>query len=737
MFGTIRKHSQALWIPIIIVIVVSFVIYFTPGFDPLDSRGGGITEDEAALESAKRHVLMEQALNLLQRTGGFFPPGFNADAVAGQMRPHNLMGNDFQTQQQFGELDDYPGLDYQAQLRMQRLNKARAMGIVVGHDSVVARIESGFTQPGGSFSRTAYENFLKPLKEGYFLSGGAAGEAQFEEFIREDLILGQLDRLMTRGSGFFPDHAVATTLAKANQQYTARAVFFSSTNNLAEVTKEADANGTVVTEHYPTVANRYFIEPKRLVGYVKIGNAHYLPEAEQEIKLDTLVTNRVQLHHSSTNVAQIFKDANGTKLPDGPELNAAARAAVRETHKLQLDRLTQGPTKTEADKFSTQLFDNVPEENWTLTRLRQEAAKWDDEGKNQQPLTYRQTAVAAGNEDDALPDSVVSRVFESFRVAEKGILDERLIEEPGDGYYFIGYVDDIPGRPRTFGELNPKEQAEVKQSYIQGEVARRNQSDALDYRESVQDLMKTGRSFADIVQDANGTFPSVPLPAMKLNGTNLVAELDGYALLSQVHAAIAGGAGQVKPGWISPYTPADNAKSAGFIVHVSKVSAGLPPSPVELQRYAEYLRQMARSQSSSQATARYGSVPAWLSQEVEVMNIQLAMATFLKRLADVEYNYEQARKEFDERAETIRKFKDIKDPGIVTIEDLQKDQQEALVKLITLRSDNAQRLPEVLKEAHQKYVDLTGDRNQYAEEINAALAKAREFERKLKTAEKQ
>ena len=45
MFGTIRKHSQALWIPIILVIVVSFVIYFTPGFDPLDSRGGGITED--------------------------------------------------------------------------------------------------------------------------------------------------------------------------------------------------------------------------------------------------------------------------------------------------------------------------------------------------------------------------------------------------------------------------------------------------------------------------------------------------------------------------------------------------------------------------------------------------------------------------------------------------------------------------------------------------------------------
>jgi hypothetical protein len=621
---------------------------------------------------------------------------------------------------------------------MLRLGKARALGIVAGHDSVVARIESGFTQPGGGFSTAAYENFLKPLQDRFFLAPGASGKTQFREFIREEIVLGQLDRLMTQGSGFFPDHAVSATLAEANTLYTARAVFFSSTNNLAEVTKEADANGTVVTQHYPTVANRYFIEPKRKVGYVKIGNAHYLPGAEREIKFDTLVTTRIQLHHSSTNAPKIFKDANGTKLPEGPELTAAARAAVRETHKLQLDRLTQGPTKTEADKFSAQLFDNVPEESWIITRLRQEAAKWGDEGKIQQPLTYLQMAVTATNEDDALPDSVVNRVFESFRVAEKGILDDRLIEVPGDGYYLIGYVDDIPGRPRTFDELNPKEQVEVKQSYIQAEVARRTQADALDYRESVQDLMKTGRSFADIVQDANGTFPSVPLPAMKLNDANSTAELDGYALLRQIQNAIALEADEVKPGWISQYTSADNAKSAGFIVHVSKVTAGPPPTPAELQRFAEYRRQMARTYSSSQTTARYGMVPPWLSHEVDVMNIQLALATFLRRLADVEYSYEQARKEFDERAVTIGKIKSgiIKDTGSVTIEDLQKDQQEALAKLITLRSDNAQRLPAVLKEAHKKYVDLTGDRDQYADEINAALTKAREFEGKLKAAEK-
>ena len=58
MFGTIRKHSQALWIPIIFVIVISFVVYFTPGFDPLDNRGNRQSETNGELSHARRQVLL-------------------------------------------------------------------------------------------------------------------------------------------------------------------------------------------------------------------------------------------------------------------------------------------------------------------------------------------------------------------------------------------------------------------------------------------------------------------------------------------------------------------------------------------------------------------------------------------------------------------------------------------------------------------------------------------------------
>ena len=108
-------------------------------------------------------------------------------------------------------MDDYSGLDYQARLRMLRLEKARVLGIVAGSSSVKARIEQLFTPQGGTFSMPGYESFLKQMNDGGFLSAGEAGKKQFRRFIQENIILGQLDQIMTQGAGFFPDHAIAST----------------------------------------------------------------------------------------------------------------------------------------------------------------------------------------------------------------------------------------------------------------------------------------------------------------------------------------------------------------------------------------------------------------------------------------------------------------------------------------------------------------------------------------------
>ena len=697
MFGTIRKHSQALWIPIIIVIVISFVVYFQPNQPSGDQRSEAIDE----LKFPRQQVLLEQALNLLQRFGGMLPPGFDASALANQMQPHNLMGNDFQTQQKLGDLDDYPGLDFQAQMRMLRLRKASDLGIRVSLDTAEARLEKLFPQPDGGFSQENFTSFLTPLARAGFLhfdteqkEVSEIGKKQFRQFILEGIIMEQLDELMTRSSGFFPDKAIEASLIEANKKYTAQAVFFSSSNHLASVTNAIDANSTIITKHYETMADQYRIEEKRIIGYVKISNAHYLPQAEKKIDFPTLATNRIKLHHSSTNSADFFRDTNGTKLPNGPALVAAAHADVREKHQEEINKHTDPPTINEANLFLRKIFENQPQEKWVIPRLKQESKAWVEEGK--QPLSYREATVSRGNENKVLPQGVIDDVYGPFVSASKGDLYPRLIRVPGDGFYLIGFVDNIAGRPRKFKELNDNEKSEVKANFIEEEVARRTKEDAHEFKEGIMELMVTGQSFADSIRLSPN--PKVQLPAMKLNATNQVAGLKGLATLDQIQSAIRLNPDGAKPGWISEFTPAANEKSDGFVVHVSAMEAGEPPTPAELQGTAESERQRARNFSSSMMAARFGMVPNWLQADVQALNGKLYKRGLEQRSDNIKFEIESKQNEAKEIEAVLREIESGKrKEDEETRAGLEKSLAEARREILSL-NELSKKLPQLINE---------------------------------------
>jgi len=742
MFGTIRKHSQALWIPIIIVIIISFVVYFTPDFDPFGSRGGpGITADEVALAQAKQYVLLEQALNASQQFRGFLPPQFNPDFFARQMRPHNLMGNDPLGQAQFGEMDDYPGLDYRGQLRLLRLNKAAQLGLVVGYDTVIARIESMFVDEKGAFSAERFEASLMPFQQNGFLSKGETGKEQFREFIRQSILLGQLDRLMTQSAGFIPDHSTAHSLADQNREFTSQAVFFPDAQIRTNVTKEIDANATPVLDYYNGIKKRYAVAPKKRYGYVKISNDFYTEQVEAKFKNDqsisfaTLVTNRIQRHIDNNATPAIFTDANGTKLPAGPQLNDAARDDVRATYQVQLDKDKLALSKVEADAFAKKLFDDVDENQWIISRLQMLSTN-----HTGQPLVYMETAHPPRPLDEQLgrdlPDSVTDRIASSLNGAPGGTLHTQLIEVSNEGYYVIGYVGPIAGRDRTFGELTDAQKEEVRKEYLDREVADRVKTEADDYRKTVDEFMKEGKTFAAIATETNGTYPTVALPPMKLNSTNEVAELEGYALINQVQQALYGYDAKAT-NWISEFERAENEKSGGFIIHVSNVDPGPPPSPGEVKLHAERERRGARNFVSSFTLDRFGMVPPWLEAEAKVLDAELALNRFLTELRGIENEYVAAQGELKELDTTISRINTgtLKLPDTLTMGELINDREKAVVRMITLRSNNVHRLPAVLRSAQTNYVNLTGNSEKFNNSINSALKKSRELEQKLKEAE--
>ena len=680
MFGTVRKHSQPLWIVIIIMVVISFVVYFTPGYDPFENQGGTSTEANVELSFARQQVLLEQAITMSQQFGGFLPPSLNAQVLAGQFRDQDLNRD--------GEVD-VSGLDYAAHMRLLRLRKAASLEILASDNMVKARLEQMFSNPNDQkFSQDAYNGFLTQYRNAGLLGSGDSGEEQFQEWIREQIIFQQLDTLMSRSVGFFADEATAGQQAMAHKLYTAQAIFFSTSNRIDSVTNFA----TIATNFYPTLIDRYALPLKRQIAYVLFPVAPYLEDAEKEIKLEDLVKARIEKHLSSTNRVDHFTDANGTKLTAGAPLDAAALADIRKAQQTALNAITLPKAKVLTTKFRKALFD-VPESEWTIARLHATAKA---EG-----LEVQSGTADRANAEALLPQALVDAAFGSN--LQPGQLSKRAgVEVANEGYYVWGLEKLIPVRTRQYEELTVEEKAEVKEAFIAAEVKKLASEEGNDFRDTLAELVAEGESVEDLLKLSKQ--PVVSLPAMTLSATDVNATaLKGLAAINDIQSVIGNlereNRSLAKPNWLSSYNPATTEGVGGFIVHVSKVEDGTAPSPEDLRAFADEQRNMARRINSSATAARFGMTPAWLRADVEALNQQLIVAALQERLNNLAFDIEQAGEEITELEKIVEQAKS--NPSVlqnVPIEEIQEALAEAKFKLQQLQVLQTT-LPEQLKAA--------------------------------------
>ena len=678
MFGTVRKHSQPLWIVIIIMVVISFVVYFTPGYDPFENQGGTATEANVELSFARQQVLLDQAITMSQQFGGFLPPSLNAQVLAGQFRDQDL--------NQDGEVD-VSGLDYAAHMRLLRLRKAKDLGIRASDNMVKARLELMFSNPNDQkFSQDAYTGFLTQYRNAGLLGSGDSGEEQFQELIREQITFQQLDNLMTRSVGFFTDEATADQQAMDNKLYTAQAVFFSTSNRIDSVTNLA----SIATNFYPTLIDQYFVQPKRQVAYVLFPVAPYLEDAEKEIKLDDLVKERVDKHMNSTNSVDHFTDANGTKLVAGAALDAAY-SEVRKTQQSSLDAITLPKAKVPTTELRKALFGGEQSE-WIIDQLYAKAKA--------QELEVQSATTDRANAEALLPQALVDAVFGLN--LQPGQLSTSAVEVAGEGYYVWGLEKLIEGRPRNYEELTDEEKAEVKEAFIAAEVKKLASEEGNDYRDTLAKLTTEGKSVEDLLNDSEQTV--ISLPAMTLSATDVNATaLEGLATVTEIQSVIGNlereNRSLAKPNWLSSYNPASTEGVGGFIVHVSKVEDGAAPSPEDLRAFADQQRNMARNFNSMSTAARFGMTPAWLRADVEALNQQLIVAALQERQDNLAFDIEQAGEEITELEKIVEQAKS--NPSVlqgVSMEEIQGDLAEAKDKLQQLQELQTT-LPEQLKAA--------------------------------------
>ena len=283
MFGTIRKHSQALWIPIIIVIIVSFVIFFTPDVsieDFFDGGQGQSSETQEDFNEARMMLLMNISMQNSYRNGMLiqqvqqFPPEMRAQFLRGRLLPEEAGA----IASSLGQIDlaqdanprsrrvfriwmiihDWTSYTH---VRLERLKKAEEMGIHVGMDTALKSIANDprFKREG-KFDEKAYTKTIDLISERTrIIPKGDAGKAIYREFIRQEMVLQRMGELLTASGQFIPDHAVEANWAALNRRYTAQAVFFKNDKHEANATQASTNNVDLVKQHYQKITDRYVV----------------------------------------------------------------------------------------------------------------------------------------------------------------------------------------------------------------------------------------------------------------------------------------------------------------------------------------------------------------------------------------------------------------------------------------------------------------------------------------------
>jgi len=363
MFGTIRRHQTWLWAVIITVIIISFVLFFSPY-----SRVNNGERGKANFGSIDGHPITREKY---------------ADARREIYLRHFFMSGAWPDEDKRSNFD--PERDtYQWLLIIQ---KQEDMGIHVSSDTAaeVGKEKIKMLQQMNIHSPDVFFNqVLKPR--------GLDAE-DFERYLRHDLGLAQLIATVGLSGKLVTPEEAKGLYIREHEELDTEAVFFNGTNYVAQVNPTPEA----LTQFYSNrvTVGGYTIPEQVQVSYVQFNITNYLAQSEAEWA-KTNLNEVVEMNYQRVGT-NYFKDAHTPeetkpKIRDelirtralaearkkaiqfaGPlfEMNSPRAEMLDEfakTNGLQVqvtqpfDR-TYGPTNLEVSaEFTKQAFSRTPEE---------------------------------------------------------------------------------------------------------------------------------------------------------------------------------------------------------------------------------------------------------------------------------------------------------------------------------------------------------------------------------------
>ncbi|MCC7377133.1 MAG: SurA N-terminal domain-containing protein [Verrucomicrobiales bacterium] len=491
MFQFIRKH-QAIGLIFIGIVIVSFVIFFSPG-----QRGGG--------GGGLRHDAL----------GSINGRAVTREAYVAAMKEHRLARG-----LREGSFRDRSERDSEEQReilsRIFLLQEAENLGVVVTDEVAAARIaDLPFLkdEKTGQFSRAAYDRFLALVGQEQGIT-----RAEFEEFVKHEAMLQHLVQLTGMSGGLVPPREAEARYRDGNDQYAAQLVVFSASNHLAKV----DVSPEKISQYYSNRLADYRIPERVQVRYVKFASSNHLAEADQTLNSNTNLNQLLDAEYTRRG-AESFRDSQGNVMTAD-----AAKADIREASRRNV---ALEMARKKANDFANRLYQGEPTSE-ALAKLATE---------------FGLTAQTSLPFDQARPPADM-RVPATFNRAAFALSAEEPVATPvvgEDGVYVFTFERRVPA------EFQPLEdvRARVTEAVRRSEAKAMAEAEGRQFSTAVSNALAQSKSFEAAAKEAG-------LNAITLTNfsrsTPTLSELGPRLTVSELLRA----AEELQPGKASAFRPA-------------------------------------------------------------------------------------------------------------------------------------------------------------------------------------
>jgi hypothetical protein len=551
MFGTIRKLSYWITIPLFGLVIFSFVFFMASG--PARSGGGG-------------------------GAGSYDTNTVSGEIYGEKVTPERYTAMEHDVDLYFlfnyGEWPDRdPNMTKEAMMReiyirMMLTQKAKDIGIHVSEKAMEQAATKYLSSPELLRLVNSQEPSVSLSAFVGVLSRVGLTEADFENFVHDDLAMQQLQLMYGLPGTLITPQEASDEYQRQYKEKSAQIVFFSASNYLKEVVVTPDEVGMFYTNFMAD-----YRRPERVsVSYVAFSATNYFAAAEQELEksnLDGQVT--------------FFFNKYGMQIAPDAKSPEQAKAEIR---KELIRQQSLSYAVKDADGFAQAVY------NVSSTNNQQASAADLTTVARQEGLPVRITAPFSadyGPQEFTAPPAFTQKAFQ--------LTPQNPISEPvggPNGVYVMAlnahYDPEIPSlneiRAQVAGDL------QYREAVFAAQRAGTNFARALTMQ------MAAGKGFAS-ASLSEGLEP-VALPPFSLD-TREMPELGNVATINQLKQA----AFTTPVGMASGFQPTDNG---GFVLYLESESPVDPANMTsELPQFTAQFRQQREQQTFNEWVQREAS----------------------------------------------------------------------------------------------------------------------------------